>query len=95
MSWLFHNFCLHHDYFRLLLQVPKGYIGEIKSGRNHMKRVLEKCCPQAGKVYRDILGRSFMVIFAKDHILVEYATGELRKLLKTEWLQLEPKESLF
>lgn len=60
-----------------------------------MKSVFNKCCPQAGKVYRDIMNRSFMVIFAKDHILVEYASGELRKLLKAEWQQLKPRESLF
>lgn len=60
-----------------------------------MKRVLNKCCPQVGKVYRDIMNRSFMVLFAKDHILVEYASGELKKLLIAEWQQLKPKESLF
>jgi hypothetical protein len=60
-----------------------------------MKRVLNKCCPQAGKVYRDIMNRSFMVIFAKEHILIEYASGELKRLLMTEWQKLKPKESVF
>lgn len=60
-----------------------------------MKRVLNKCCPQVGRVYRDIMNRSFMVVFAKDHILVEYASGELKKLLTTEWQALKPKDASF
>jgi len=60
-----------------------------------MERVIQACIPKVGRIYRDVLNRSFVVLRLSDKIFVEYADGELRRLRRNEWERLHPHPALF
>lgn len=52
--------------------------------------------PQAGKIYRDLTNRSFVVLRVhSDGVFVEYADGTTRTVSKSVWAYMKPRPALF
>lgn len=52
--------------------------------------------PRAGKIYRDLTNRSFVVLRVhSDGVFVEYADGTTRTVSKNGWFCMKPQPALF